>query len=121
MPEQILDQLEPSHVTIGGKKYPLLFSMRAAAMMEKELETPYVKIVEEIFRTGDKDKDTGMDPMAWERQAMVISCLMRAAGADVTTDMLLDGVRMGDDAQRLCKAAIQEMTRKTPKGKAKNG
>ncbi len=119
--EHILNAIEPSYVTISGVTVPLLFTMRAAAEMERELDMPYVSIISELLAVGEDGKD--LPPMRWDRQAAVIACMIRAGGKQVTASDLMDAVHM-NDAQELANAAIAEIMRKQPKGKAgseKNG
>ncbi len=118
--DHVLNMLEPSHVTIGGKTIPLLFNMRAAASMEMELDTPYPEIIAEIVggESGDGEK---LKPIPWSRQAVIIACMIRAGGMEITADQLMDCIHM-NEAQTLANAAIAEMIRKQPKGKeSKNG
>lgn len=118
--ENVLNMLEPSKVTIAGKIIPLLFNMRAAANMEQELDTPYPEIIAEIVG-GEKEDGVKAKPIPWFRQAVIISCMIRAGGMEITAEQLMDSIHMSD-AQELANAAIAEMIRKQPKGKeAKNG
>ncbi len=119
--DHILNMLEPSKATIGGVEVPLLFNMRAAAMMEKELDTPYPQIISEILGEGKEGQDLKSIP--WERQAKFISCMIRAGGMEIMAEELMAAVHM-TEAQKLANAAIAEMVRKQPKGKPaaeKNG
>ncbi len=115
--DHVLNMLEPSTVTINGTTFPLLFNMRAAASMERELDTPYPAIIKEIAGVEDEDGNPGK-PMSWNRQAVVIACMIRAGGVEITADQLMDCVHM-TEAQELANAAMDEMLHKQPKGKEK--
>ena len=111
--EHVLGQLEPTICTIGGVEFPMVFSMKAAAMMEEELDTPYPAIVQEMLG-GDEGENA--KAMPWARQAAVIACMMRAAGVQITAEELMGSVHM-TEAQGLCNNALAEMVRKQPRAK----
>lgn len=115
----ILKKLEPSFVTIGGTAYPLFFSLRAAAMMEEQLQKPYAEILAEMFQLHDESEPTP-PPMAMERQAEVVACLLREGGVSVEAEDL-KGLHMAQFTE-LCNGAVKEMMNKMPRGgKRKNG
>ncbi len=112
-----LQQLEPTNVRICEQDVKLLFSLGAAADMERQLETDYPAIVCEFLRVPTDGSDNLPKPMTLERQATVIVCMMRAAGEDISTDELMQ-LHMADFAT-LSKAAGAEMLSKSPVSKKK--
>lgn len=110
-------QTEPTWVVLSsGQRIPLMFSMRAAARMEKELGKPYPQILDELF--GKEAERQGLTPaMSWERQACLIACLADAAGLAVTPEALMD-LHL-QDFSLLCQGAVQEILFKSPQDSKK--
>lgn len=111
--EFIIEKLEPSHVTLNGRDYPMLFSLRAAAKMEAELKTPYSQIVSELLQLHGEDEPEPPS-MSWARQAVVVACLMQAGGVKVKADDLME--LHVSQMQTLCNGAAREIFQKIPKG-----
>lgn len=112
-----LQQLQPTVCRICEQDVKLLFSLGAAADMEKQLETDYPTIVCEFLRIPTDGGKELAKPMTLERQAVVIACMMRAAGEDISPDELM-ALHMADFAA-LSKAAGMEMLQKSPASKKK--
>jgi len=112
----LLTQMEPTRVTMGDREIQLFFSMGAAAQMEKELDMPYHKILEELFQRHEEDQPEPA-PMTWERQAVVIACLARAGGEDISAEDVM-GLHMREFSA-LAQGAVKEILFKTPQGSKK--
>lgn len=114
--EMILDKVEPTWVELDGGAVPLLFTMRCAAEMERELETPYPQILDELFQRHDP-QEPEPPAMTFERQAKVIACLMRAGGCQVKAETVMD-LHMRSFSL-LAQGAVNEILFKTPQGSKK--
>ncbi|MBQ8537837.1 MAG: hypothetical protein IJ461_10600 [Clostridia bacterium] len=112
----ILTKVEPTRVMVGGEEVSLLFTMRAAAEMERELGTPYPQILDELFQRHEPDEP---EPpmMTWERQAKVIACLMRAGGHEADAEAVMD--LHVHSFSSLAQGAVKEILFKTPQGSKK--
>lgn len=128
MKVSFLHTLEPSEVIIDGFSIPLMFSLRAAAMMEEETGVPYTELVWRLFELPGEDEDKA-EPLKMREQAAVVACLIhegqRAKGeapqkiADIVDDM--SGLHM-EQMNELVLGATQEILFKSKRSKSpKNG
>lgn len=112
-----MQQWAPTTARVCEQDVKLLFSLGAAADMENQLETDYPKIVCEFLRIPTDGGTELAPPMTLKRQAVVIACMMRAAGEDIAPNDLMQ-LHMQDFAT-LSKAAGHEMIAKSPTAKKK--
>ncbi len=112
-----MQQWAPTTARVCEQDVKLLFSLGAAADMETQLQTDYPAIVCEFLRIPTDGSNQPASPMTLKRQAVVIACMMRAAGEDIAPEDLIQ-LHMTDFAA-LSKAAGQEMLLKSPTAKKK--
>lgn len=111
-----LKSIEPTKVTLtDGTELSMLFSLRAAARIEEELEKPYIEVVQNIL--GKDINGVPCTPMSVSDQAVVIACLLQECGQDVSVEDLMT-LHM-TDFTILCNGAIYELFLKSAKSKKK--
>lgn len=121
-PLSIWQQVSPTVVTIDGVEIRMLFTLRAAAILEDALQTDYISMVRELLQAPEEKGLPAPPPMRLTRQAVIVHVLMQEAGEDVSMEEI-KALPMEIFTQ-LCQGMIQEILCKTPTGKSdvkKNG
>lgn len=126
--QRFLRGMEPSSAELEGGRLPLYFSMRAAAMMEEQLDMDYPDIVAALFQLPDEDGFPAF-PLRLNQQARVAACVIqegqRISGEDAQSleelEQELTLLHMSEWT-RLVAAVTQEILYKSNKGTdSKNG